>query len=180
MIYALRALHQERDTLLAVMDVFVKEPLLEWTKYAQRIKRQASEDWYPKQKIEFARQKLELGNPAHIMEGELNNSVSASYKEHFKAIVVRSLLVPPSSSHSFRPWPGAIPSSTYAPKSAPSASPLTSRSTASSTTPPTRTSSAAPGLVGRLGSERLANCAGFLTHLFIRIIVYDQQPFKFP
>src|SRR5688572_16556880 len=107
---ALAALQQEKEPLIAVMDVFIKEPLLEWVKWATRVPHAqksapfalvthlaAARDsnWFPKQKVAFARRKLELSNPAHVMAAELRLSVAAVNGKgtYFDSMLVRRRLV---------------------------------------------------------------------------------------
>jgi DNA-dependent protein kinase catalytic subunit len=89
-----------KDILLNAMDIFVKEPLLDWQthannkqsklykyliilmhsiakkKYLKLENRNSNEigegdsqtvEWYPRQKLDIARRKLELENPACIL-----------------------------------------------------------------------------------------------------------------
>ena len=80
MIHALKALQKHKNLILDSCEVFIKEPLLDWMKYA-RSKEQnigASESyvsqehsWFPKRKLEILRKKLEGTNSAQIMLEEL-------------------------------------------------------------------------------------------------------------
>ncbi|BFZ03143.1 hypothetical protein BsWGS_06182 [Bradybaena similaris] len=75
----LRALRDDSDLLLSTMDVFVKEPSLDWLKFAEsQIKAgNMAEDadreghFYPKEKIKIARRKLKGEHPSYIMKEEL-------------------------------------------------------------------------------------------------------------
>jgi DNA-dependent protein kinase catalytic subunit len=82
MVHVMRALHDNRDLLLNTMDVFIKEPLVDWLKHANDSKRkQAAMEqsdmigddieeeagWYPQRKIKLARKKLEMANPTVIL-----------------------------------------------------------------------------------------------------------------
>ncbi|KAI9317523.1 hypothetical protein BX666DRAFT_1857295, partial [Dichotomocladium elegans] len=104
MTHVLQTLQLNKDILLNAMDVFVKEPHLEWQKHAlkqtgtQRISRSgrsgtttpasASMDqditWYPEQKLDTARRKLQGENPAYTMaaSGERNAFFRRAKKEH--------------------------------------------------------------------------------------------------
>ncbi|KAI9251048.1 hypothetical protein BY458DRAFT_559563 [Sporodiniella umbellata] len=92
MVNVLEAIQNEKELLLNIMDIFVKEPLLDWKKAAARqTKRQTTErpssssetrssasstdeiKWYPQQKIDIARKKLEGANPADIYIDLLKN-----------------------------------------------------------------------------------------------------------
>jgi len=77
------------------MDVFIKEPLIDWEKLARRLaKEQGSEEqtktWFPKQKIEIAKRKLMGHNPAFILQSELKASVhsNAFYEKSLETIVL--------------------------------------------------------------------------------------------
>ncbi|XP_066575742.1 DNA-dependent protein kinase catalytic subunit isoform X2 [Amia ocellicauda] len=81
MVHSLRAYRTEPDLLLNTMDVFVKEPSLDWKNlekkqmkkggtWTQNVNTQEI-NWYPMQKVSFARRKLEGANPAVITSEEL-------------------------------------------------------------------------------------------------------------
>ncbi|XP_041817023.1 DNA-dependent protein kinase catalytic subunit isoform X2 [Chelmon rostratus] len=104
MVHSLRAYRAEPDLLLNTMDVFVKEPSLDWKNFEMRQLKKGgtwTEDvntkeinWYPLQKVNFARRKLEGANPAVITSEELKlgfekdaafsgmQSVASGTKEH--------------------------------------------------------------------------------------------------
>lgn len=78
MVHTLRALRNNHELLLNTMDVFIKEPSLDWQVFARKqAKTQGintgEEDaaWYPKQKVQSARKKLEGFNPAYVMRDDL-------------------------------------------------------------------------------------------------------------
>ncbi|XP_061121318.1 DNA-dependent protein kinase catalytic subunit isoform X2 [Syngnathus typhle] len=81
MAHALRAYRNEPDLLLNTMDVFVKEPSLDWKNFEiKQLKKGGTWtesvntkeiNWYPLQKVNFARRKLEGANPATITSEEL-------------------------------------------------------------------------------------------------------------
>lgn len=81
MVHALRAFRSGADLLLTVMDVFVKDPSFDWKNFEQiMLKKQGSwtqkvnvteNNWYPRQKICFAKRKLAGANPAAITCEEL-------------------------------------------------------------------------------------------------------------
>ncbi|ORX51884.1 hypothetical protein DM01DRAFT_1063713 [Hesseltinella vesiculosa] len=110
MTHVLDAIVAEKEVILNVMDVFVKEPLLDWKKVAaKRAKAQKREEperssdlfagssaspssmeygWYPQEKLASAKKKLDGVNPAHIMKEELaRGHASKSYFKHACAIV---------------------------------------------------------------------------------------------
>ncbi|KAF9918927.1 hypothetical protein BX616_004199 [Lobosporangium transversale] len=90
MVCIMKALQAKKDVILNTMDVFVKEPLLDWRKYAinqakEQKKRGADMDsfeidedsiappaWYLQQKMDIARKKLEGHNPVYLTVQELN------------------------------------------------------------------------------------------------------------
>ncbi|KAF9116341.1 hypothetical protein BGX27_003334 [Mortierella sp. AM989] len=90
MVCIMKALQSKKEIILNTMDVFVKEPLLDWRKYAinqakEQKKRGADmesfeidEDstappaWYLQQKMDIARMKLEGYNPSYLTVMELN------------------------------------------------------------------------------------------------------------
>ncbi|XP_029955282.1 DNA-dependent protein kinase catalytic subunit [Salarias fasciatus] len=81
MVHSLRAFRAEPDLLLNTMDVFVKEPSLDWKNFeVKQLKKGGTWtesvdtkeiNWYPRQKVDFARRKLEGANPAAITSEEL-------------------------------------------------------------------------------------------------------------
>ncbi|KAM5158207.1 DNA-dependent protein kinase catalytic subunit [Mantella aurantiaca] len=81
MIHALRAYRTNPDFLISTMDVFVKEPSLDWKNFeAKQMKKKGewqkeintkSQGWYPVQKINCARRKLSGVNPVEITCEEL-------------------------------------------------------------------------------------------------------------
>uniref|UniRef100_A0A3P9H2R7 DNA-dependent protein kinase catalytic subunit n=1 Tax=Oryzias latipes TaxID=8090 RepID=A0A3P9H2R7_ORYLA len=78
MVHSLRAYRAEPDLLLNTMDVFIKEPCLDWKNFEVKQLRKGGTwtdsvntkevNWYPLQKVNFARRKLEGANPAAITE----------------------------------------------------------------------------------------------------------------
>ncbi|KAJ7300333.1 hypothetical protein JRQ81_000032 [Phrynocephalus forsythii] len=83
MVRVLSALHKSRQMICAVMDVFVREPLVDWKKEAARTasirggEEESHEQQHVELKIENAQRKLDLWNPAHVTPGELQSSVHA-------------------------------------------------------------------------------------------------------
>ncbi|KFM79762.1 DNA-dependent protein kinase catalytic subunit, partial [Stegodyphus mimosarum] len=78
MIHVLSAARSKRDLLLNIMDIFIKEPTLDWKVHAHKQKlvlgiiEEADEgDWFPKQRINIARRKLEGINPCYATREEL-------------------------------------------------------------------------------------------------------------
>eukprot|EP01012_Entosiphon_sulcatum_P003459 TRINITY_DN11099_c0_g1_i3.p1 TRINITY_DN11099_c0_g1~~TRINITY_DN11099_c0_g1_i3.p1 ORF type:complete len:4370 (-),score=577.88 TRINITY_DN11099_c0_g1_i3:12-11855(-) len=92
MVRSVEALRRGKHVLLNTMEVFVKEPLVEWLKKARReadtqkragvalSEADSSPDavrWYPARKIAIARRKLQLENPALITLEEVKQNPSA-------------------------------------------------------------------------------------------------------
>ncbi|EGG13650.1 DNA-dependent protein kinase subunit [Cavenderia fasciculata] len=80
MTHTLNALQNHKDFLLSTMDVFVKEPLIDWVKLASRLGKEMGADkntdeWFPKKKIAIAKKKLDRWNPAYITTEEILSSV---------------------------------------------------------------------------------------------------------
>ncbi|KAH3862882.1 hypothetical protein DPMN_025857 [Dreissena polymorpha] len=83
MIHVLRALRSDSDLLLNTMDIFVKEPSLDWKQNAEKqLQGLTQEDaglyeqedimeWYPKEKIHYVKRKLRGANSAYITRDEL-------------------------------------------------------------------------------------------------------------
>ncbi|XP_015748747.1 PREDICTED: DNA-dependent protein kinase catalytic subunit-like [Acropora digitifera] len=78
MVHTLRALRSNHELLVNTMDVFIKEPSLDWQVFARRQARSQginTDDgdvaWYPRQKIQNAKKKLEGFNPAYVMRDDL-------------------------------------------------------------------------------------------------------------
>ncbi|XP_048384539.2 DNA-dependent protein kinase catalytic subunit [Stegostoma tigrinum] len=81
MVHGLRAFRLDPDLLLNTMDVFVKEPSLDWKNFElKQLKQEGSWvkdvdvneiNWYPRQKVNYAKRKLEGANPSAITRDEL-------------------------------------------------------------------------------------------------------------
>ncbi|XP_053516892.1 DNA-dependent protein kinase catalytic subunit isoform X2 [Artibeus jamaicensis] len=81
MVHALRAFRSHPDLLTATMDVFVKEPSFDWKNFEQKMLKKGGswiqntnvteKNWYPRQKISYAKRKLAGSNPAVITCEEL-------------------------------------------------------------------------------------------------------------
>ncbi|XP_071410665.1 DNA-dependent protein kinase catalytic subunit isoform X2 [Pithys albifrons albifrons] len=81
MVHALRAYRSDPDLLISTMDVFVKEPSLDWKNFEQRQLKKGGTwikeintsevNWYPLQKVRYVRRKLTGANPAIITCDEL-------------------------------------------------------------------------------------------------------------
>lgn len=81
MVHALRAFRSRPDLLTTTMDVFVKEPSFDWKNFEQKMLKKGGswiqeinvteKNWYPRQKIRYAKRKLTGANPAAITCDEL-------------------------------------------------------------------------------------------------------------
>ncbi|KAI1889250.1 hypothetical protein AGOR_G00177210 [Albula goreensis] len=81
MVHSLRAYRADPDLLLNTMDIFVKEPSLDWKNFELKQLKKGGTwiqnvntkevNWYPIQKVNFARRKLEGANPSVITSEEL-------------------------------------------------------------------------------------------------------------
>ncbi|CAG8769719.1 35908_t:CDS:2, partial [Racocetra persica] len=80
----IKIMQAHKDILLNAMEIFVKEPLLDWQTRARNQARQQknaessefdessqTSEWYPRQKLDIARRKLEGANPAYLVCEEL-------------------------------------------------------------------------------------------------------------
>uniref|UniRef100_A0A674JBQ4 DNA-dependent protein kinase catalytic subunit n=1 Tax=Terrapene triunguis TaxID=2587831 RepID=A0A674JBQ4_9SAUR len=94
MVHSLRAYRTEPDLLVSTMDVFVKEPSLDWQNFElKQLKKggtwskevnTAEINWYPLQKVNCAKRKLAGANPAVLTcdELRLGHEKSPAYKEY--------------------------------------------------------------------------------------------------
>ncbi|XP_048363545.1 DNA-dependent protein kinase catalytic subunit isoform X2 [Sphaerodactylus townsendi] len=92
MVHSLKAYRVHPDLLINTMDVFVKEPSLDWKNFELRQLKKGGTwtkeinmdevNWYPLQKVNFARRKLAGSNPALITSDELRlgHEKSSAYK----------------------------------------------------------------------------------------------------
>ncbi|XP_041045109.1 DNA-dependent protein kinase catalytic subunit isoform X2 [Carcharodon carcharias] len=81
MVHGLRAFRLDPDLLLSTMDVFVKEPSVDWKNLELKQLRKKGTwskevntneiNWYPRQKLNYAKRKLEGANPSAITRDEL-------------------------------------------------------------------------------------------------------------
>ncbi|XP_013928118.1 PREDICTED: DNA-dependent protein kinase catalytic subunit [Thamnophis sirtalis] len=94
MVHSLRAYRINQDVLINTMDIFVKEPSLDWKNFEWKQLRKGGTwtkeintdkvNWYPLQKVNFARRKLAGANPAVITcdELRLGHEKSEAFKEY--------------------------------------------------------------------------------------------------
>lgn len=87
MIHCLRAYRKNREILLATMDVFLKEPSLDWLEFA-RHSNPTNPEWYPNKKIEHARRKFDGENSTTIMieEFQAGHNRSTYLEDYVKLI----------------------------------------------------------------------------------------------
>lgn len=81
MVHALRAFRSQSSLLTSTMDVFIKEPSFDWKNFEQKMLQKGGswiketnlteKNWYPLQKIQYAKRKLAGANPAVITCDEL-------------------------------------------------------------------------------------------------------------
>uniref|UniRef100_A0A8V5FUE0 DNA-dependent protein kinase catalytic subunit n=1 Tax=Melopsittacus undulatus TaxID=13146 RepID=A0A8V5FUE0_MELUD len=93
MVHALRAYREDPDLLISTMDVFVKEPSLDWKNSEQRQLKKGGTwikevntsevNWYPLQRVSYVKRKLTGANPATITcdELRLGHEKSPSYSD---------------------------------------------------------------------------------------------------
>jgi DNA-dependent protein kinase catalytic subunit len=83
--YVMKSLQRNKELILTTMEIFVKEPLVDWIKNAHSVKGSAnledsmdvedpSTSWYPKMKIDTAKKKLLLANPTVVLIEEINRN----------------------------------------------------------------------------------------------------------
>uniref|UniRef100_A0A2D4JY01 non-specific serine/threonine protein kinase n=2 Tax=Micrurus paraensis TaxID=1970185 RepID=A0A2D4JY01_9SAUR len=94
MVHSLRAYRINQDVLINTMDIFVKEPSLDWKNFELKQLRKGGTwtkeintdevNWYPLQKVKFARRKLAGANPAVIIcdELRLGHEKSEAFREY--------------------------------------------------------------------------------------------------
>ncbi|KAM6458275.1 DNA-dependent protein kinase catalytic subunit isoform 2-T2 [Liasis olivaceus] len=94
MVHSLRAYRINQDVLINTMDIFVKEPSLDWKNFELKQLRKGGTwtkeintdevNWYPLQKVKSARRKLAGANPAVITcdELRLGHEKSEAFREY--------------------------------------------------------------------------------------------------
>eukprot|EP00106_Octopus_bimaculoides_P010915 XP_014778357.1 PREDICTED: DNA-dependent protein kinase catalytic subunit-like [Octopus bimaculoides] len=91
MAHCLESLRSDKDLLTHTLEIFVREPSLDWLKNAQTNMHRKAQDfseeedlsWYPKEKIDFVKRKLDGDHPAYITSDELSLN---SYVKRFDAL----------------------------------------------------------------------------------------------
>lgn len=78
MTQTLLVLSENRESIMSALDIFIREPLLEWNSRAvekgkaikgtiiSSVESETSGGWYPRQKLDIAKRKLNLENPTCI------------------------------------------------------------------------------------------------------------------
>ena len=83
MLKTLEALRENQESLMNILQIFLREPVLDWVEFATRqvnaMRRSGNLDgdleetkmvWYPKQKLKGVEQKLNGWNPMHLIKSE--------------------------------------------------------------------------------------------------------------
>lgn len=81
--HSLRSFKQSKNILLACMDVFIKEPNLDWLNHSKRISDQSSV-WDPSFRLKIASKKLSGANPRKLIEDELEHSIVSNYTDYYR------------------------------------------------------------------------------------------------
>ncbi|KAM9024210.1 DNA-dependent protein kinase catalytic subunit [Ara ararauna] len=99
MVHALRAYREDPGLLISTMDVFVKEPSLDWKNSEQRQLKKGGTwikevntsevNWYPLQRVSYVKRKLTGANPATITCDELRLGYEKSPSYNDLAAVAR-------------------------------------------------------------------------------------------
>ncbi|CAB4032901.1 DNA-dependent kinase catalytic subunit-like, partial [Paramuricea clavata] len=113
MVFTMRALRNNHEILLNTMDVFIKEPLLDWQNFARKqaekqklnLDDMTDQAWYPKEKIKSAKRKLKGDNPAEIMKLDL--TLGHEKAEHYKAML-SVLLGDEQCNQRAKPYDGTV------------------------------------------------------------------------
>ncbi|CAB4041620.1 DNA-dependent kinase catalytic subunit [Paramuricea clavata] len=113
MVFTMRALRNNHEILLNTMDVFIKEPLLDWHNFARKqaekqklnLDDMTDQAWYPKEKIKSAKRKLKGDNPAEIMKLDL--TLGHEKAEHYKAML-SVLLGDEQCNQRAKPYDGTV------------------------------------------------------------------------
>eukprot|EP01105_Mastigella_eilhardi_P003802 TRINITY_DN1496_c0_g1_i7.p1 TRINITY_DN1496_c0_g1~~TRINITY_DN1496_c0_g1_i7.p1 ORF type:complete len:3703 (-),score=882.72 TRINITY_DN1496_c0_g1_i7:1157-12265(-) len=97
MLHVMTALRANRDVLLATMDVFVKEPLLNWDGLVSRIAaergrprdEEKARRWFPERRIALAAMKLDLVNPTAVTCAEIKDSTAIDNTNDEVCVIVK-------------------------------------------------------------------------------------------
>ncbi|GAB1598867.1 DNA-dependent protein kinase catalytic subunit-like isoform X1, partial [Argonauta hians] len=97
MMHCLKAIRSDKDLLIHTMEIFIREPSVDWLKNAQKsLEKNTAEEfrkedlsWYPRQKIDFVRRKLDGEHPAYIMRDEVAlNSYAQNALEAVSSVIL--------------------------------------------------------------------------------------------
>lgn len=105
MSYTLAALRDQSQTLLTIMEVFVKEPQMDWVEFARAkitsrsdgADENESVSWYAQAKVETARKKLMGVHPCEVMVEELKQNVHLQKQKGLLARVIEIVRGNPAS-----------------------------------------------------------------------------------
>lgn len=81
--HSLRTFKQSKNILLACMDVFIKEPNLDWLYQSKRDSEKSSE-WDASLRLKIASKKLSGANPRKLIEDELEHSIISEYPDYYR------------------------------------------------------------------------------------------------
>lgn len=98
MMHALRCFQDHKDTILICLEVFVKEPTLDWLMQS-KIKSNGhvgASNWNPEKRIEIVKQKLSGANPVKLLIEELSNGEIKNNHQLFEAY--KSIITGPPES----------------------------------------------------------------------------------
>ena len=95
MLHTLRALRENNDLLMCILDVFIKEPSIDWIGSAARIGKQNRENeaveysagvQYAKSRVNSVRKKLDGINPCVITLSDLESGIhkNSKYMKYFQ------------------------------------------------------------------------------------------------
>lgn len=95
MVHTLKTIIDNREILLAVMQVFINDPSADWVKIAKKEVLKIDSDlgsketqWFPKKKILSSKDKMNGINPIEILSRELKNAnISIEYKNALLSIL---------------------------------------------------------------------------------------------
>ena len=87
-----------RDVFLSALSTFIREPTLDWKKWAERASK-VDRRTYAQQKIDIVMDKLEGGHPIKIAQVELSHGQPPSKYRHkvYKTNTLVSLYIPESA-----------------------------------------------------------------------------------
>ena len=89
MMAAYKALRSQKDVLEAIVDIFIREPTVDWKMFAEKQKsvhknKNKNKDDFSQQKMKIFRRKLNGDNPLEIAFDELNQGIPRDYFPQLK------------------------------------------------------------------------------------------------